>query len=878
MPLRDDVKEKKKKMNMRKALPLLVIASMMLSLIPSMMVSAAVTASLSVSTGTVGTKVTVSGTINSFNGHASIQIDANGDGDFLDANELLVASVAASGYSFSKEVTIPDCYQGARRIRVTDIEAGAPLVTADAFFTVETSFSITVNSATNYEGGGTSGPATTALKFSSTVKGAPQAWSTVVQYRVRINKPDGTLAIAPAFQTAALAETGFGLYTTPATDYTIAAQNPNLVTHGTYTALLDTTLDGGATYLNRAQRTFTIGLTDKTAYDRTETSYLMVYNGGAVAIDKIAVTPPGGVEGANLLGAPIAAGAWLAAPLNILGTTKTTTIGTYVVTCYNGATVVKTQTFTVNLATLKINALTYIQTSVNGLTANIQATPDVKRVQSVQLTFNVQYPTGTNLDNIDLTGLTVKVRYNSTTVATLTLGALTDYAGGTWTASWKVPKDAVLGKNYEFYIDASSITDAYGNVGPSKIYRTNGTAAMTPFFTVTKGVFYPAQPVLNFPASTNTIQRTLSAKALVDIRYADNTRMVSDDFKAVNGTIIGGGGPYSFTSTAADYSADAGLWVIKWKIPYNAAPAGGATYQFRINADDIEDKYGNTGNLQTAASAGTFGVAVATIAVANVAVDRTNVQSDEQITVTFTATYPSGDAVTTRAATFPKVDIVDAGGNIINAASNRASYDSATGKWKYVYILPTGSVSGTYNATVAANNVVDDAPAPNANTGPAAKKYANFEVSRVSLIDVLAASNAAEASADLAQTKADAAKVAADTAATKADAAATAAADAKTAATAAGTKADAAASAATAAGTAANAAKTSADAATAAATSAGTKADAAKTAADAAKTAADSAAAAANGLTTLVYAAIGASLIAALAAIVALMQISRKIA
>jgi uncharacterized protein YoxC len=55
-------------------------------------------------------------------------------------------------------------------------------------------------------------------------------------------------------------------------------------------------------------------------------------------------------------------------------------------------------------------------------------------------------------------------------------------------------------------------------------------------------------------------------------------------------------------------------------------------------------------------------------------------------------------------------------------------------------------------------------------------------------------------------------------------------------------------------------------------------ADSAKAAADAAKTSADEAKTAATGLTTLVYGAIGASLIAALAAIVSLMQISRKIA
>jgi hypothetical protein len=92
------------------------------------------------------------------------------------------------------------------------------------------------------------------------------------------------------------------------------------------------------------------------------------------------------------------------------------------------------------------------------------------------------------------------------------------------------------------------------------------------------------------------------------------------------------------------------------------------------------------------------------------------------------------------------------------------------------------------------------------------------------------------------------------------------------------TAATAAQTTATAAQTSAAAAKTSADAALAAATTAGTNANAATTAANAAKTSADSAASAANNLTTLVYGAIGASIVAALAAIVALMQISRKIA
>jgi hypothetical protein len=100
-----------------------------------------------------------------------------------------------------------------------------------------------------------------------------------------------------------------------------------------------------------------------------------------------------------------------------------------------------------------------------------------------------------------------------------------------------------------------------------------------------------------------------------------------------------------------------------------------------------------------------------------------------------------------------------------------------------------------------------------------------------------------------------------------------------------GDKADAAAADSAAAKAAAESAKSSAESAADAigdiadtADNAKSAADAAKSAADAAKTSADEAKTAASGLTSLVYVAIGASVIAALAAIFAVMQIGRKIA
>jgi hypothetical protein len=85
------------------------------------------------------------------------------------------------------------------------------------------------------------------------------------------------------------------------------------------------------------------------------------------------------------------------------------------------------------------------------------------------------------------------------------------------------------------------------------------------------------------------------------------------------------------------------------------------------------------------------------------------------------------------------------------------------------------------------------------------------------------------------------------------------------------TSANAATAAGNAATAAANAATDAAKAATAAAQAAGTKTDTATAAANAAK-------AAAEGLTTMVYVAIAASVVAALAAIFAVMQITKKIA
>ena len=866
LPLHDDVKEKRKKMNMRKALPLLVIASMMASLIPSVMIYAALTNTINVSSGPVGTVVTVSGTLNTFNGRYNVQIDADNSGVFGDLPIEQLAGFAttktASGFAYTVDVTIPDSYSGARKIRVIDLDAaGQP--TSDSFFTVTTKWALALTdpaSGSTVEGG--------IVTVTTKLTGGDFAWNGVLDLQYRFKNPSGTVVAALTGANVNIAV----IVGSPGridNAFTIAADNVNLVADGLWTALVD--WDLAAAYPTAQQgvatTTFTIRATDKLDYDRTQTAVWHIYI-ATLTYDKFTVTDPTGVitttDPANVPSPAFIGGVALVS-------TKTSPLGVYTLKVYDtlGA-VIKTVTFNLNKATIAPVYTGFSETSTladGALGAGLLAAADnvnVKRMHKITIDMTVKYPDGSNAVPADVTGgFDVKAYYNSTLVGTVHLDPLTAWAANVWTFTWTIPKDAVLGKNYVFNVTASGIADTYGNSGPAKNYGTASIGGVKHRITVAKGtIFIGAAPTLNYPGAAANLARTLEAKATIDARYADNSRVTGVDVNQFNVTAS----TSIINLVAADYNGDVGLWIPKWTVSYKT-PIGAAS--FAVAANTWIDKYGNKGPTADTGASAAFNVVAAAISVSGMTVDKSSVQSDEQITASYSATYPSGAPVTTKDATGPLVTFYDNNGVALLGSPKRASYSTTTKMWSASIIVPAGSISGKYNATVNVGAVSDDAAVP--NVGPTVKKYVNFDVARVSVNDILALLKKMNSSS----TSTNAAIAGAKTAA---DAAKTAATAAQTAATAAGTTATAAQSAATAAGTAANAAKTSADAATAAATAAGTKSDAAKTAADAAKTAADSAATAANGLTTLVYAAIGASLIAALAAIVALMQISRKIA
>ena len=150
-----------------------------------------------------------------------------------------------------------------------------------------------------------------------------------------------------------------------------------------------------------------------------------------------------------------------------------------------------------------------------------------------------------------------------------------------------------------------------------------------------------------------------------------------------------------------------------------------------------------------------------------------------------------------------------------------------TWTWKWPDTLGDTIASGSFTVAASAVSLTD----------------AKIDALSKQITDMKTASDAAKAAADAAKTAAASAQTTAQSAVTAATDAKTAATDAKTAVTALGAKADSATAAANAATAAANAAK-----------------------------------AAADSLTTMVYVAIAASVVAALAAIFAVMQITKKIA
>ncbi len=831
----------------------LLVATLVLpamTALPIVKAQSSMSIALSPAYGKVGDKIIVSGTIVTYGGTYNVYFDKDASGTIEPATELLKTGTATE-YSVSIEVTVPNAYgnPGGRILRLEDASA-TPHQTKDAFFTVQTAWYLDVSPDTQYEGG--------PVTLNATLTGADSSWIGVVDLRFRVSNPEGTEVIVQSF--IDLVETG-GIGRVVQT-LTIGPDNINLVKWGTYTSYLD--WDTDALWDESARKSvqshiFTIRLTNKAEYKRTEQVNFKTYiDSTSVTIDKFEVVNPSGVvtiyDIANTTGLAWISGSWLSG--------KSTAVGTYTVKVIKtDGSIWKSQTFLLKVAAFNVEFISadFVQDSKLGTEQIDTANEVVQRLETVKAKFYVKYPDGTIATSADVpSGMKVSAFYNTTKVGEVSLDPLTAYdvPSAKWSVSWKIPKDALKGINYALNITASSVTDGYGNVGPDKFASTSSMN----FFKVDKAdLRVTTAPSLIYPGAGSSLERTLEAKATFEIKYPDDSRVTTTDAKWVNITAYCASKTYTVSVPASSYNGTVGLWIASWKIPYDAPLA--SDYRVKISVDKIEDNWGNKGPKADTADSSAFTVSKATISISELSTDLTTYVTDDQVEISFKGLYPSGESVTKGTAT------VTLSGEGVTAVDKAATYSS--GKWIAKYIVPSDMPSGTMNATIKVSALVDDAATP--NVGPSVQKWVNFEIDRISMSEVLAAANAAKVAADASKAAADAAKVAADAAKIAAD-------SAKTAVTSVNSTAAAAKAAADAAQTTAADAKAAADAAKTAATSAQTTAAAAQTAANDAKTAATTAGTAVSGMQGLLYAAIALSLIAAIAAVIAVVQLQRKTA
>jgi len=833
-------------MKMNKLVSIFVIAAMLLSVMP-MVLAPSTTINITPTYGPIGTEVVVSGTIATYNGDFEIWFDQNGD----NVTDLLIDTYTASGYSYSETIEVPPSYAGGRWIEVRDLDStGLPIVRD--WFTVLTSVSIESDDSQYVEGG--------PVTLTATINGSPLAWNGTFDARIRVKSPSGATWNTTWTDQAFV----FGEWVG---EVTSADPDDFFGEDGVYYAYLDWDLEGVPDdNLAAASTSFTIAILSADEYMRTDTVEFRAYIDD-VNVDYYEIVMSNGVV--------IHIDEWSSEAGWIWGTyyiPKDAPLGTYTLRIHDGDEdeTYKSDTFVVIPAEITV---------LNG-TINLPFyQSDVMRTESQLVNVTLVYPDGTYVLAGDLGAPPqLGVFYNTTQFASLVLDGYAQAPYPVWYGVYKYPKNAPVGIGWGFNVTSNTLTDRYGNHGPVDYVSTQPSMPITVHYAVLKLDNWDDgnAPTLVYPPAGSEIMRTLTAQARFRIIYPDTTLYTPSDLGTAQiRAVYGEGGNYTATISAADYNSTEGSWLAKWKIPYNAPLT---YYDFQFWTDDVVDAYGNY--LETTSDSDAFEVVLAEITVTDLTTNNPEYMSDDDLIVSFRALYPSGDPVT---------EVIDDGyGHYVYVhfygtndeyvGEISTIYNPSTQKWSGTWIVASGHASGTWTAVVFEDAVEDDAY----NTGPADDVETNFNVIRLSLTDIWRYLH--EMNATFIQCCTDAknailqVQTTANTAVAEAQAAKAAAEAASTAANAAKTAADEAKASAATAITSANAAKTAADAAKTAADGAGTKADAAKTAADAAKAAAQAATDANNSQTTLIYAAIGAALVAAIAAIVALMQISRKIA
>jgi hypothetical protein len=653
----------------------LLLATPMLLLIAP--VHAISITSISPTSGPVGTTVSLTGTIDTFNGPFKVYFDANGDGIFSDPAEV-VASGTAVGTSVSVSFNVPPAVKGTRAIRLTDVIANTH---GFAAFTVERAVTITFTPST--------GRIQEGDTIDITVSISGGLASTTYSIDIKVTDPTGTTFTESVSISTNSVGSGSTSKTYP-TDFSGATTRYV----GTYNVVVDITAPAGEAGTGVATNSFVVGLTDKDSYGRKAVVNIkgVGYSSGeSVTVD---VKDP---SGASVSGYPKIVTATAGVVTDSLTIPVNAPLGIYTVTL-TGTTTSKTppdtQTFAVTAATLTVSITD-------------QPASTYQRTQTATMKFQVKYPDDSFFTPTDLGSVTVKVFRGTTLVATLTLTA-SDFESATnkWVAKWTIPKDATIATNYRFQIAANDITDTFGNTGPASAETSNNFAVTAATLTVS---------ITDQPAST--YQRTQTATMKFQVKYPDDSFFTPTDLGSVTVKVFRGTTLVAtLTLTASDFESATNKWVAKWTIPKDATIA--TNYRFQIAANDITDTFGNTGPA-SAETSNNFAVTAVTLTVPAISTDKSTYVGGSWMIIFFTASYPDGSPVTTGTAT---ITIKRPDGS--TAGTPTASFSAANARFEASFFLPTDAPLGTWTAELAANSLNDGF----GNTGPTTLKTTTFQV------------------------------------------------------------------------------------------------------------------------------------------------------
>jgi hypothetical protein len=673
----------------------IIMTMMLIAILPTLPVQAVALTGITPVSGNVGTEVRVLGTIDTQGGVYSIYFDTNGNGNALDDGAIVTGNAPANSYAVNDTFTVPPCLgSDAGSGHLVLLRDEQTLGSQSTSFAVITERTITT-AAYDQEGD------TVALTI--TVTGGTTA-NTLNNFTVGVTAPDGTMYTDANFSFSTDgAGSGSVTKNFPSATFTAGAHT-NFT--GTYMVVANRTLPGIIT--DAASTSFIIGVTDMASYGRFET--VNFQTSGWVPNQNISVTvtdPSDAVvsvpwpDVVNVTTGALSAN-WII-PWNA-------PIGTYTVTVAN--------------ETGNNKAIESIQTFEVGtaeLTVTFTSAPAVSpvRTDTVTADFTIQYPNSSYLTNgTDFESITVRVYYNTTMVAEIPLTAA-EFAANTWTVTWKIPRDAVLGNNYKFHLDEDTIFDTYDNHGPS---------AATPSASFTISAADLAVGVTQQPAANYT--RTSFAMAKMNITYPDDTFFTDADLGSVLVRVYQGATNVANVSlVAGDFNATTNEWTVMWASPYDATLAADYTFQVLINeAMDAANNMGPTAD----ASTNTFELLAATIAVDAINTDASSYAPGEYVQISFTALYGDGSPVVTGTSTIT----LWAPDGFTTSTYNPVH--GSAGTWGItIWLSDAQAQIGEWMVMLAANGINDGA----GNSGPAAAINTTFTVmqAEVTLETLLAA-------------------------------------------------------------------------------------------------------------------------------------------